>query len=70
MHLVILMTEHQLQMPIVLAYLLVTDESCFSSTDWDVVLQIKIASAKKTLFELEHYLKHAADCNNSEHNRE
>lgn len=33
MHLVILMTEHQFQMPISLAYLLLADESYFSSTD-------------------------------------
>lgn len=32
MHLVILMTEHQLQMPISLAHPLVADESYFSST--------------------------------------
>lgn len=62
MHLVILMTEHQLQKPISLAYLLVADESYVSSTDWDVVLQIKIASAKKKLFEQQHY------CNNRENN--
>ena len=61
MHLVILMTEHQLRMPIPHAYPLVTDESCFSSTDRDVVLQIKIALAKKKMFEQKQYLMHSMD---------
>lgn len=39
--LVIPMMEHQLQMPVSLADPLAADESYFSSTDWDVVLQIK-----------------------------
>lgn len=39
--LVIPMTEHQLQMPVSLADPLAADESYFSSTDWDAVLQIK-----------------------------
>lgn len=48
MHLVILMTEHQLQMPISL----VADESYFGSTVWGAgLLQIEIASAKKKQFE-------------------
>lgn len=57
MHLVIVMTEHQLQMPISLAYLLVADESYFSSTHRDAASQIEIASAKEGETEQSHYLK-------------
>lgn len=55
-------------MPISLAYLWVADESYFSSTDWDVVAQIKIASAKKKLFEQKHYLKQRVAGDKKENN--
>lgn len=47
--LVIPMTEHQLQMPVSLADPLAADESYFSSTDWDAVLQIKKKLKKNRL---------------------
>lgn len=52
------MTEHQLRMHISLAYLLFADESHFSR---DALLQIRIASTKKEMFEQKrHYFKHSA----------
>lgn len=52
------MREHQLRMHILLAYLLLADESHFS---WDALLPIRIASTKKEMFEQKrHYFKHSA----------